>query len=106
MSTKHTRSTPMGVYNKDLPEDPKGFTSRCAFHMSYESNKKRCGRAVYEVVDADGVTTPVVRRYDTGGEKPYDGYFVDGCETKFSKWADAARQWNNMRTETKESPNA
>lgn len=87
----------MSSYDKDIPADPKGFTTACAFHMSYEHKRQRCGRAVYIVSDPDGVETPICRRYDTNPDDGYDGYFVEGCDERFGKWADAAAKWNEMR---------
>lgn len=86
-------------YNKDLPLVPNGFKSQLVLHLSYEANRKRCGKAVHSVIDADGVLTPISRRYDTHPTKGYDGYFVDGCDEPFKKWADAAKRWNQMRAD-------
>lgn len=86
-------------YAKALPMSVEGLKSRCEFHMSYEHKKKRCGKAVYVILDADGTVTPVVRQYDTNPDNGYDGYFVDGCDTRFGKWSDAAAQWNKMLSE-------
>lgn len=85
----------MSNYTKTLPDDPAGFTRRCAFHLSYEHNRKRCGRAVYEIVDPSGEIVPIAHCYDTGGKSPYNGYFVEGCDTCFKKWADAVAEWNS-----------
>lgn len=83
-------------YSKAIPPETTGFTKKCEFHMSYEHKGQRCGRAVYRIHDPDGIPTPIAHRYDTNPDTGYNGYFVDGCETKFGKWSDAAAQWNAM----------
>jgi len=91
-------------YKAQLPSDPKGFTKRCEFHMSYEHKKKRCGKAVYRICDPNGEPTPVYQRYDTNPENPVSEYAVEGWDTGFKKWSEAAAKWNEMLAAREATP--
>lgn len=88
-------------YNKDLPLKPDGFTQRLTFHMSYNDDGRggSASRYVWEIRDSEGKACSIVKESDTGGKNPYCGFIVDGDpeETCFTKWADAAAKWNEIR---------
>lgn len=74
-----------------LPSDGKGFSKRMVIHMNFGEDG---GAANYTVHDADGNLMPITHQYDTRKKDANPtGYFLDGVEQCFSKWADLAAYW-------------
>ena len=74
-----------------LPADAKGYTKRMKMHMNFGPDG---GAANYEVYGPEGEPMPITYQYDTRkkGAGP-TGFFIDGVDQVFKRWADLATYW-------------
>jgi hypothetical protein len=74
-----------------LPSDAKGYTKRMQIHLNFGEDG---GSAKYTVHGPAGEEMPITYQYDTRkkGAAP-TGFFIDGVDQVFKRWADLAAYW-------------
>jgi hypothetical protein len=74
-----------------LPADAKGYTKHMHMHLNYG---EAGGAATYSIRGPGGITMPISYQYDTRkkGAAP-TGFFIDGVDQVFKRWADLAAYW-------------
>ncbi len=80
----------------ELPEKPEGWKRRMLCHMNFGSDG---GAATFEVIDADGKSTPIGYQYDTRKDG-LTGYTLPNVEGVMT-WAELRERWPEWNKEAK-----
>ena len=80
-----------------LPTDASGYTKRMQVHMNFGEDG---GSGKYSVHGPAGIEMPISYQYDTRktGAAP-TGFFIDGVDQVFKRWADLAAYWPTYMAE-------